>query len=63
MFVHVLCKLPPEVFASVLDMVVTPPADEPYTALKDRLLTSFKPSKWEQVSKLLHFSDLGDRRP
>jgi len=63
MFDHVLCKLPPEVIASVLDIVVTPPEDDPYTALKDRLLTSFKPSKWEQVSKLLHFPDLGDRRP
>jgi hypothetical protein len=63
MFDHVLCKLPPDVVAAVRDLALHPPEEDPYTALKERLLSSFKPSKWEQVSKLLHFPDLGDRRP
>jgi hypothetical protein len=63
MFDHIICKLPADVIAAVRDLALTPPADTPYDALKERLLSSFKPSKWEQVSKLLHFPDLGDRRP
>jgi hypothetical protein len=52
-FHHVLCKLAPDVIAFVLDIVVTSPEEDPYTALKDRLLTSFKPasgSKWQNFS-------------
>jgi hypothetical protein len=63
MFDHVISKLPQEVIATVRDMTITPPEENAYTELKERLLSSFKPSKWEQVSKLLHFPDLGDRRP
>jgi hypothetical protein len=63
MFNHVVAKLPPEVVASVRDIPLAPPLNESYKTLKTRLVSSFAPSKWEQVSRLLHFPDLGDRRP
>ncbi len=63
MFNHVVAKLPPDLVAAVRDIPLALPLNEPYTTLKTRLVSSFAPSKWEQVSRLLPFPDLGDRRP
>jgi len=63
MFNHMVAKLPPDVVAAVRDIPLAPPLNEPYKTLKTRRVSSFAPSKWDQVSRLLHFPDLVDRRP
>ena len=62
-YYHVVAALDQETSGRVLDTLSAPPADNKYTDLKQRLLTTFGPSKRELASKLLHLHPLGDRKP
>ena len=62
-YYHVVAALDQETSGRVLDTLSAPPADNKYTDLKQRLLTTFGLSKHERASKLLHLHLLGDRKP
>ena len=62
-YYHVVAALDQETSGRVLDTLSAPPADNKYTDLKQRLLTTFGLSKRERASKLLHLHPLGDRKP
>ena len=62
-YYHVVAALDQETSCRVLDTLFAPPADNKYTDLKQRLLTTFGLSKCEWASKLLHLHPLGDRKP
>ena len=62
-YYHVLAALDQETSGRVLDTLSAPPANNKYTNLKQRLLTTFGLSKRERASKLLHLHPLGDRKP
>ena len=57
-YYHVVAALDQETSGRVLDTLSAPPADNKYTDLKQRLLTTFGLSKRERASKLLHLHPL-----
>ena len=63
-FSHILSSLPKEIIDSVVDIVEEIGTyDDPYGALKDRLLSGFKVTRWARMSQLIHHPGLGDLRP
>lgn len=64
-FDYVMEKLPNEVLVTIRDVVrsVTEQTEDPYSLIKERLLSSFKPSPWAQVNKLLDYPEIGGSRP
>lgn len=52
-----------EIAAQVSDIILNPPPDAPYTALKERLLERFADSEEKRLKKLLSEVELGDRLP
>ena len=62
-YYHVVAALDQETSGRVLDTLSAPPANNKYTNLKQRLLTTYGLTKRERASKLLHLHPLGDRKP
>ena len=63
-FNHILGSLPKEIIDTVVDIVEELGTyDDPYGALKDRLLRGFKATRWARMSQLIHHPGLGDLRP
>lgn len=62
-FYYVVAALDANTAERVQDLVVTPPTDNPYTALKQRLTQAFSLSDRERAARLLDLDDLGDRKP
>jgi len=60
----VLAGLPNDVVAKLGAVAESPDAyGDPYLALKTRVLELYKPSKWENITKLLTFKELGGMKP
>jgi hypothetical protein len=62
-FAFTVDALPYEALCLLADLVEVPPADQPYTVLKDRLLMAHQLMPVEKAVKLMAAPDLGDRRP
>jgi hypothetical protein len=62
-FAYVVDALPFEAPCLVADLVEAPPATNPYSVLKDRLLMAHQLSLVQKAVKLMEMPDLGDRRP
>jgi hypothetical protein len=62
-FAFTVDALPYEALCLVADLVESPPVDQPYTVLKDRLLIAHQLTPVEKAVKLMAAPDLGDRRP
>ncbi|GBM13148.1 hypothetical protein AVEN_64357-1 [Araneus ventricosus] len=62
-FDTLVAALDPQTLTHVSDLLYTPPKDNPYTALKNRLLSEFEVSQNKKVRALLEDLDLGDRKP
>jgi hypothetical protein len=62
-FAYVVDALPYEALCLVADLVEDPPAANPYSVLKDRLLMAHQLSPVQKAVKLMEMPDLGDRRP
>lgn len=56
-------RLDSSAMAEVREFFTNPPDKEPYTKLKERLITEFTDSKEKNVRKLLQELALGDQRP
>jgi hypothetical protein len=63
MFAYVADALPYESLCLVADLVESPPAANPYTILKDRLMMSHQLTPVQRAMKLLELPNLGNRRP
>ncbi|XP_071034194.1 uncharacterized protein [Parasteatoda tepidariorum] len=48
---------------SISDIVISPPVDEPFTALKKRLCSQYAESETQRLRDLISGMQLGDRRP
>lgn len=59
----VIAKLNKENVRQVSDLVLEPPADKPYTVLKERLLSIYEETDTQRVRKLLKEIDLGEQKP
>jgi hypothetical protein len=62
-FAYTVDALPFETLCHVVDLVEAPPAERPYTVLKDRLLLAHQLTPVEKAIKLMEQPALGDRRP
>ncbi len=63
-FNHIMASLPKETINTVVDIVEEIRTyDDPYEALKDRLLKGFKITRWARMSQIIHHPGLGDLRP
>ncbi len=63
-FNHIMASLPKETIETVVDIVEEIRTyDDPYNALKDRLLKGFKVTRWARMSQIIHHPGLGDLRP
>lgn len=62
-FRAVVASLTPQLFDQVVDLVVTPPDEEPYKKLKEAIIEKFADSEFTRVDKLLSTVPLGAQRP
>lgn len=56
-------SLPPSTANEVRDLLLSPPADNVYEALKATLIHRITPSESQRLQQLLHEANLGDRMP
>ena len=62
-FDHVVASLAPDVATEVRDIILAPPADNPYDNLKKTRISRTTLSEQQRLRQLLHAEELGDRRP
>ena len=62
-FDHVVASLTPGYAAEVRDLLLRPPADNPYTALKEQLTKRTALSEQRRLQQLFTGEELGDRKP
>ncbi|CAB3977871.1 Hypothetical predicted protein [Paramuricea clavata] len=62
-YTYVVGALQPEVAQEVQDLLINPPAEEPYTNLKTKLVKRTSTSQQKQLNQLLHAKELGDGKP
>ncbi|KAI5634390.1 hypothetical protein NE865_12886 [Phthorimaea operculella] len=49
--------------AEAEEIIIRPPADNPYSKLKEALISRFSESREEKIRRLLEKEDIGDRKP
>lgn len=62
-YFHVVPALEGEVLSQVSDLILNVPENQPYTTLKNRLISLYAESEQSRLQKLLGNLSLGDRRP
>lgn len=62
-FYHIVAKVDQTVICHIADLVGSPPAENKYKAVKDRLIARFAVSAEHRFEQLLGAHDLGDMRP
>ena len=62
-FDYVIQKLDKDTVKRVRDLVASPPPEDQYKELKERLLACFKKSRYEELQDFNDVPPLGDRRP
>ncbi|KAH6925576.1 hypothetical protein HPB50_007439 [Hyalomma asiaticum] len=60
---YVLSSLPPSMASEIRDLLLSPPADKVYEALKATLIRMVSPSEGQRLQRLLYDASLGDRTP
>ncbi|GBL85011.1 hypothetical protein AVEN_56096-1 [Araneus ventricosus] len=59
----IVASLDSEISSMISDVLKKPPADDPYTVLKTRLISQFSESESVRIRTLLSDLSLGDQRP
>ena len=62
-FHYIVSALDQDTATRVIDMLLAPPAEDKYDALKTRLLTTFSLSDAQRAAQLLDMPGLGDDKP
>ena len=62
-FDYVVASLAPEFAVEVRDLLLKPPTDNPYTALKEQLTKRTTASEQRKLQQLFTGEELGDRKP
>lgn len=62
-FDYVVASLSPEFATEVRDLILSPPRDKPYDALKTQLVKRTSASAQRRLHLLFHSEELGDRKP
>lgn len=62
-FTYALESMPSDIGASVRDLIISPPDDNPYDCLKEAVLRQCLPSTEERLRQLLARQPIGDTKP
>lgn len=62
-FEYIISSLSPEFAVEVRDLLLTPPADNPYDTLKAQLIKRTTASEQRKLQQLISGEELGDRKP
>ena len=62
-FDYIVASLAPEFATEVRDIILHPPAENPYTTLKEQLIRRTTASEQRKLQQLLNTEELGDRKP
>ena len=62
-FDHVIATLSPEYATEVRDLILSPPEEDPFKALKDALVQRTAASEQRRLQQLFNTEELGDRKP
>ena len=62
-FDYIVASLSPDTATEVRDLILVPPADNPYTVLKTALIKRTAGSNQQKLQRLLNELELGDRKP
>jgi hypothetical protein len=62
-FYHVISQLEHRYASDVEDIIISPPEQKPYTALKADLVRRLSSSKEQRIRPLLTAEEMGDRKP
>jgi hypothetical protein len=62
-FKYIISQLEYRHAAEVVDIIISPPADEPYTTIKTELMRRLSSSREQRVRQLLTHEEIGDRKP
>ncbi|GFT01893.1 retrovirus-related Pol polyprotein from transposon 297 [Nephila pilipes] len=62
-FLHIISAFLPEELDIVGDIILNPPAEKPYTALRNRLCSQYADSEKQRLHDLIFGMQLGDHKP
>ncbi len=62
-FDHVVAALSPEVATEIRDLILRPPADQPYMVLREQLIKRTAASEQRRLQQHFHAEELGDCKP
>lgn len=62
-FDHVVASLSPEFATEVRDLILAPPAENPFDVLKEQLVKRTAASDQRRLQQLFNTEELGDRKP
>ncbi|GBM44258.1 hypothetical protein AVEN_23318-1 [Araneus ventricosus] len=62
-FHHIVAALQPEELEVFGDIILNPPADEPFNELRKRLCSQYSDSEEKRLRDLIYGMQLGDRKP
>lgn len=62
-FAYVVAWLQPEIAEEVRDLLITPPAEDPYDKIKTQFIARTSTSEKKRLHQLLISEGLGDRKP
>lgn len=62
-YTQLVAAIPRSLISDVRDLILHPPKQNPYSTLKNALLTRASDSEEKRIKQLLHSAELGDRKP
>ena len=62
-FYHAVAALPQDVAGQVLDLIRSPPKDDPYQVLRDRLVRLYTLNDYQRFESLVSLNLSGDQKP
>lgn len=62
-YAYVISKLEPRQAKEIKDVIINPPADHKYRAIKQALIQRLTDSQGQRIRQLLEHEELGDRKP
>ena len=63
MFEYVVASLSPDITTEIRDLILSPPAENQYINLKEKLIQRTAASQQQRIQQLLNAEELGDKKP
>ena len=63
MFEYIITSLSPDMATEIHNLILSPPVENQYTNLKEKLIQCTAASQQQCIQQLLNSEELGDRKP